>query len=95
MRNVMVKERQTVFDIAVQEMGAVDAAFDLARLNDLSVSAILKSGQVLKLPNDPADVAVVNEYKIKGWKPATGDLPGDNIQGGIGYMGIGIDFKVS
>lgn len=95
MRNVTVKDYQTLFDIAVQEMGSVDAAFDLARLNDLSISDALVSGQVIVLPDAPTDEYVMNEFEAKKLFPATADKGEENVLGGIGYMGIGIDFKVS
>lgn len=95
MRNVTAKDFQNLFDVAVQEMGSVDAAFELARLNDISITDDLVSGQLILLPDQPADDYVVNEFDIKKLFPATSDKAGDNVRGGIGFMGIGIDFKVS
>jgi hypothetical protein len=95
MRSVTVKDYQTLPDIAVQEMGSVDAAFELARLNDISVTDNLVSGQVILLPDAPADEYVVNEFHTKKLFPATAEKENESVQGGIGFMGIGIDFKVS
>lgn len=94
MRNVAVKDYQTVFDIAVQEMGSVDAAFNLARINGISVTTLLQSGELLLLP-EPANKYVANEYAIREYKTATADKISDQVRGGIGFMGISIDFKVS
>lgn len=95
MRSAIVKDYQSLLDIAVQEMGSVDAAFELARLNDISITDNLVSGQVIVLPDAPADEYIVNEFETKKLFPATADKEGDGSPGGIGFMGIGIDFKVS
>jgi len=94
MRSVIVKDFQTLLDVAVQEMGSVDSVFDLARLNDISITDALQSGQQILLPDAPADEYIVNEFETKQLFPATADKDSDK-KGGIGYMGIGIDFKVS
>lgn len=95
MRSVTVKDYQNLFDLACQEIGSVDAAFDLARINDLAITDDLVSGQMILLPDAPVDEYVVNEFKTKKLFPATSDKGNENVRGGIGFMGIGIDFKVS
>jgi hypothetical protein len=95
MRTIVVKDRQTLFDIAVQAMGDADAAYELARLNDISVTEELESGQQLLMPDEATDESTVGEFKTKKWCPATADQEQDVIPGGIGFMGIEIDFIVS
>jgi hypothetical protein len=68
---IKVLQGQTFFDIAIQELGSAEGAFELAVLNGLSVTDDLDPGQELQLP------AVVNRsiseyYANKGIKPATG-----------------------
>lgn len=45
---ICVASGQTLFDIALSEFGSVDAAFELADINDLNVTDDLYSGQLLK-----------------------------------------------
>ena len=94
MRAVTVKDRQNIFDIAVQTMGDVNAAYDLARLNAINVTTKLTSGQVLKLPDTVIDKDVVKEYTTRKWYPATSDQEQDNILSGIGYWYIEVDNQV-
>ena len=63
---------QTLFDIAIQELGSAEAAYGLAVLNNLSVMDSLDPGQELQLPT--VDNRSVSEYySNKGIKPATSD----------------------
>lgn len=94
MRLVTVRERQTFFDIAIQELGGVDAAFDLARLNNMAVTQTLASGKQLLLPEEGSDEQVAAEFKRRKWTPGTGDVYGVKPKG-LNYMAIGIDFIVS
>lgn len=47
---VRVLHNQSLFDIAIQEYGTIEAAFDLALANDMNVTDTLIPGQVLKIP---------------------------------------------
>lgn len=95
MQSVTVKDGQTLFDIAVQSLGSVDRVFDLAQLNGLGISDELVSGQVLLLPDvDFDDGDVVDKFEDT-WYPASGDGENEKPPGGIGYMQIGTNFKVS
>jgi len=67
-----VLQGQTLIDIAIQELGSAEGAFELAVLNGLSVTDDLDPGRELQLP------AVVNRsiaeyYANKGIKPATSE----------------------
>lgn len=61
---------QTLFDIALQHCGAAEAAYDIARLNGLSLTAVLTPGQELQLP-PVVSAQVVGRYRQDGIKPAT------------------------
>jgi hypothetical protein len=84
---------QSLFDISIQEYGDISAVFDLVTSNK-NITAIdrdVKPGDKLNI--DPTLIVnndVVNFYRLNNIKPATG-----MIHGGIGYMSIGTDFKVS
>ena len=76
-------------DIAVQTSGGVEAAFDLAA-EPLEAGAQLESAPV-------ADKMVLERYTARQIRPAT-ELSDEEIEaapfGGIGYMGIEVDFMV-
>lgn len=50
MRKIVVIERQSLLDIAVQEYGRADAVFILALTNNLDVTDSVDPGQYLLLP---------------------------------------------
>jgi len=78
---VTVLNNQSIFDIAVQQCGSVEAAFAIATLNGKSITDELVVGEVLRVP------AVVNRnvamYYVNGnLKPATA-LSNNDIIGRI------------
>ncbi|WP_289740922.1 hypothetical protein [Muribaculum intestinale] len=94
------KERQSMLDMALQCGGHVETALALAVANELSVTDRLEDGQELTVP-EPVDVGnarVVRLYRAHGVEPAT-EVSAEDMQccpcGGIGYMGLEIDFEVS
>jgi len=89
-----VLDRQSLFDIAIQESGSTSAAFDLALENDLSLTDNLEVGEpvvAVETQNKP----VSDYYNSKRLKPATGMTDEQTHIGGINFMGIEIDFIVS
>lgn len=69
---VTVRDKQSVFDIALQEFGAIEAAFDIALKNGISVTSKLNAGAVLIMPkNAPETSAVLSFYKDNSITPAT------------------------
>lgn len=91
MRKATVKAGQNLGDIAVQYCGDHQAIFELARLNNLSVTDDVAAGSVLILP-DVVEKRVRRVYVDGNYYPATDS---ENINEGIGYWGIEIDFIVS
>lgn len=92
----IVLEGQSLFDIAVQQAGSVEAAFTLAVANNVSISAEVPAGT--KLVNVPIVNARMAEYfRLKNLKPATytSSAEGEVKLTGIGFMAIGKDFIVS
>lgn len=83
-------------DIAVQTSGSVEAAFDLAATNDVSVSEPLPAGMQIETVAT-TDKLVLERYTARQIRPAT-ELSDEEIEvapfGGIGYMGIDVDFIV-
>lgn len=101
---IEVKERQTLLDIALMTAGTVEAAIEIAEANGVSVTDELGDGQVLEVPDrvspggNTADARVVRRYRAQGVEPATEASAKDLAlcaYGGIGFMGIEIDFEVS
>lgn len=87
--------RQSIFDIAIQECGSTEAAFDIAELNNISMSDDLNPLVDLIMP------AVVNT-KIEAYfatntiRPATAITLADNMTlEGIDYWAVGRTFVVS
>lgn len=70
MRRVEVLNGQTVFDVAIQNCGSVDAAYDIAILNNIEVTSYPESGTVLYVPA-AIDKKVVQYYQQNEIKPAT------------------------
>lgn len=95
MAEVTVQDGQSLVDIALQVYGSAEGTFILARNNGLAISDPVEPGQILTYDEQKtADRKVVAYYAEHGISPAT-TISEDDIRGGIGYMGIGIDFRVS
>ena len=97
---VKVKERQTMFDVALEYLGGAEGAFALAERNGRSITDPLPEGTLLSY--DAADVVnakVVQHYTTNGICPATA-ITQDEINAilatceGIGYWEIGYDFII-
>lgn len=97
MNTVVVKDRQTLLDIAIQTGGSVETVVALAEANGLGVTDDLTDGQEL-VTVSPVEPKIVTTYAIEGIEPATAidkEVSVALLPDGIGYMGIEIDFRVS
>lgn len=95
-----VKDRQTLLDVALMCGGTVESVMALAEANGLSVTERLEDGQELTVPEavGAGDARTVRLYRARGIEPATEASTEDMRAcpcGGIGFMGIEIDFEVS
>lgn len=61
---------QTLFDIALQNCGSIDAVFEIASLNDTSISTLPDTGMVLNIPV-PKNGKIVKYYRDNDITPAT------------------------
>jgi hypothetical protein len=77
MKNVVAVDRQTLFDIAIQETGTVESVFAISRANNKSVSDSLSRDVVAV--TEITDKNVVNMFKIQ--KPATAVETSEELQG--------------
>lgn len=94
------KDRQTVLDLAIATGGHIETAMALAAANDISLTDRLEDGQELTVPELVAgwDRRTVELYRAQGVEPASEASEEDMAAcayGGIGFMGIEIDFEVS
>lgn len=96
---VIAKVRQSLLDIALQETGNADNALQIAIANNIAATHKLIAGDVLNIPNGiEKNMDVLEVYREKRVSPATAPTTQQeaiNPSGGIGYMGIEIDFIVS
>jgi hypothetical protein len=97
MKDYKVSENQSFLDIAIQTSGGIASVFDLAVVNDLSITDDLTPGQSLQLVDlDNADVTAY--YKSKNLVPATALTADDKLVAaeleGISYWAINVDFIV-
>jgi len=68
----IVKDRQTLLDMAVQTLGGVEGVFALAERNGLSITARLDDGEALAWENsDTVSLKVQTQYAQCGLTPAT------------------------
>ncbi len=94
---IKVSERQSLFDVAIQKAGSLEAVMKLASLNGLSITETLESGQLLHT-TEIFDADVVAYFANKGILPETsGTVAEDSVPvlEGIDYWAIGVDFIVS
>jgi len=89
-----VKDRQSLFDIALITAGSIAAAFDLAADNGLSVTDELKPNMELTMPSVIIS-EVANHYRINNLSPATALDLADDYPEGIEYWRVHYDFAVS
>lgn len=84
MRIIEVQHGQSIWDIALQEYGSVEAVFTLISdnpdvLTDLDVD--LMPGQKLLIKGEPVNRDVVNFYTAEGVKPSGASTQGVDLQG--------------
>ncbi len=94
-----IYEDQSWLDVSNHLYGNVGYSFELAVLNNLSPSDMLKAGQeIIYNPENTKDLLVLKSLNDNNSIPATARTEAGNeipTLKGIGYMRIGGDFKVS
>jgi hypothetical protein len=99
MNTAIVQQGQCLMDIAIERCGSATALFELALLNEVSITEELAIGVELLLP-PVVDIQAVAYFKSNGIIIATNSKKKQeslailNPQG-IGHWRIGVDFKVS
>lgn len=95
MQTVTVKKGQSLFDISVRYTGKSHNALAIAALNGLNLTGSVAAGTVVEIPElQQADVDrnVIREFVEGNLHPGTA---GSEYSGGIGNMGIEINFMVN
>lgn len=72
MQGMKAKANQTFYDISIQYFGTADYAFDIALLNQKSITSTISNGEELKLPSLPIITEVVQYFQARAIMPATG-----------------------
>lgn len=87
MIQITVKEGQTLVDIVVQHLGDLTRLFEVAELNNISITEILNIGQLLNLPDvDVSKKRMVEYFAKRKIVPASMEI--QTGTGGIGHMTI-------
>lgn len=71
MNDYKVYENQTLQDVSAHVYGRVDMAIDLALLNNISISANLQAGQIIKMIDAPINILVTKALESRKIIPAT------------------------
>lgn len=74
MKSIVVEDRQSIYDIAIQEYGGVEGVFSLLKDNPGLTDGLntrLTAGAKLKVKSPAVNVQVLNYYTENGIKPAT------------------------
>jgi len=92
MRIIKIKQQQTVIDFTCQQAGTLEALFEVAAANGISITEAVPAGTFLLVPE--VDKKVIAFYE-NGKLDITTQQREVPVNGGIGYMQIGTSFKVS
>jgi hypothetical protein len=90
---VTALQNQSLLDIAVQMAGSVEAIFDLAVANDLSVTDNPETGREL-IEALPVNRDITAYYASRNIRPATAVVWTDEGEG-IEFWAVEIDFVVN
>ncbi|MGV0922416.1 hypothetical protein [Empedobacter tilapiae] len=97
---IKVLHNQTLLDVSIYLFGTAKGAFQLAEVNNLSVTDDIIAGQILEIPNDLdfGERLTVEYYQLENLKPATAiqleTLEIIELPSGIDYWAIQIDFEI-
>lgn len=90
----VIKKNQTLFDYVIQQQGTMESVFSFALQNGLGITDDVNPGTMFQAVE--VDNKTTKYFRDKHLDVATDDKNGSNhVQGGIGFMQIGVDFVVS
>lgn len=97
MPEVRTKYNQSLLDIAIQEYGDLTMAMNIALENNISITAKLTVGSILRIPNIPSNAPEIQSYYQRKKLIPANDLSEATLSpapSGIDYWAIGINFIV-
>ena len=94
MPSIKVKDEQCLIDVAMQEVGTIEAVFTLALSNEMSITDDVQAGESIVLV-PVVDIRIISAFKDNGLFPASNTASDEIEPDGIGYMIITLDFIVS
>lgn len=102
-KTVVVRDRQTIFDIAIQVYGSIEGVFDLIKDNPTklsSVTDVIPAGTLLETNRAFREADTVNYYVTNKLLPANGEppavvLPPIDIDNGDFNNDYNIDYTIS
>lgn len=89
----IIKKHQELSDFTTQYAGTLSSLFEMAKLNGLSITDEVAPGMALKI--NKAELKVARYYANAGIDVVSTKKVSELKPGGVGYMQIGNDFKVS
>lgn len=92
---MIVREQQTVFDVCLKGTGSLENVLPFLNENDLHLDQLLEAGEELEVPEELIDEDVVVDLIEQKFYEAGTEVRGNDVPGGIGYIGIEFDFIVS
>lgn len=96
----IILHNQSLLDLAIQHTGTAENAFDLALVNNKSITGDLEAGESIELTayGIRQNKDILSYYQAKKLQPATaisGDYSAESTMQGIDYWAIQMDFIVS
>lgn len=76
----VVQAGQTLLDIAIQEYGTIEAAFMLAKTNDISITDTLQAGQEIEIPEKVYNSELADYCQRNSVQPATSEAASNAIR---------------
>lgn len=81
MAKIIAKNKQNLYNVALQVYGSFEGVFDIIKDNDISINITLFSGRELAIDEEKIiDLNVVRQYSKVDYIPNNGDFE----QGGMG-----------
>jgi hypothetical protein len=77
---IKVRERQTIWDVCLQETGGLNAVFAICEQNGFDIDVPIYTGQILVFDVAVENQQVVEHYRQKGHHPVNG-LTMDELAG--------------
>lgn len=88
-KQVTLFENQNLIDLTIQSKGTIESLFDFGLENETSIDTSPVPGTKFMVPASGGNDEIVNYYKERGLKPATGKLKKERTYFIPGYIAEG------